>query len=105
MGADLTRGNRYDVLTNGDQIFPAMLEAIDARDTRISFETYIYDAGAVADQFTAALERAARRGVRSRIVVDAVGASSMEQRHVERLRSAGCVVAEFNPPHWYRSKK
>ena len=30
VGADLTRGNRYDVLTNGDQIFPAMLGAINA---------------------------------------------------------------------------
>ena len=29
VGADLTRGNRYEVLTNGDQIFPAMLKAID----------------------------------------------------------------------------
>ena len=38
-GADLTRGNANDVLTNGDEIFPAMLAAIDGARRRISFET------------------------------------------------------------------
>ena len=38
VGADLTRGNRYDVLTNGDHIYPAMLGAIDAaRESGLSF--------------------------------------------------------------------
>ena len=45
VGAALSRGNRYDVLTNGDQIFPAMLSAINGAKRRISFETYIYDKG------------------------------------------------------------
>src|SRR5258707_12439044 len=70
VGAGLTRGNRYDVLTNGDQIFPAMLDAIRHAKRRISFETYIYDKGEVADQFTAALEEAAGRGGRVSLVVD-----------------------------------
>ena len=30
VNAPLSRGNRYDVLTNGDAIFPPMLAAIDA---------------------------------------------------------------------------
>ena len=56
VGADLTRGNAYEVLTNGNEIFPAMLEAIDGARRRISFETYIYEPGDVANKFTAALE-------------------------------------------------
>ncbi|MGH9371934.1 MAG: phospholipase D-like domain-containing protein, partial [Vicinamibacterales bacterium] len=52
-------------------------------------------------QFTAALERAARRGLKVNIVVDAVGASSMAREHVDRLRAAGCHVAQFNTPAWY----
>ena len=101
VGADLTRGNHYDVLTNGDQIFPAMLDAIRAAKRRISLETYIYDTGTVADQFTAAFEEAARRGVRINLVVDSVGASSMNASHKKRLQQAGCRIAEFNPPTWY----
>jgi cardiolipin synthase A/B len=102
VGADLTAGNRYEVLTNGDQFLPAMLEAIAAARTRVVLETYIYDSGDVAAQFTTALEQAARRGVMCAIVVDAVGSAAMERGHVQRLESAGCVVATFNPPHWYK---
>jgi cardiolipin synthase len=101
VGASLTRGNRYEVLTNGDEIFPAMLKAIDAAQKRISFESYIYDTGTMATHFTAALERAARRGVRVQLTIDAVGASSMEEDHRERLRAAGCTIVEFNKPRWY----
>ena len=50
LGVQLTRGNRFTVLTNGDQIFPAMLKAIAGARRRISFETYIYQAGDMAEQ-------------------------------------------------------
>jgi len=101
VGTELMSGNAFDVLTNGDQIFPAMLGAIDGAKRRIDFETYIYDTGEVANRFTQALENAARRGVTVNLVVDAVGASSMEKTHRDRLRQAGCNVAEFNSPAWY----
>ena len=101
IGADLSRGNAFDVLTNGDQLFPPMLDAIEKAKHRISFETYIYDTGSVADQFTAALERAARRGVTVQLTIDAVGGSSIEKDHIGRLRSAGCTIVQFNAPRWY----
>jgi cardiolipin synthase len=101
VGAALTRGNQYEVLTNGDRIFPAMLGAIDAAERRINFETYVYDSGDVANRFTAALERAARRGVGVTVIVDAVGASAMEGSHVERLKNAGARVLTFNPTRFY----
>ena len=101
VGTEPSRGNNFDVLTNGVEIFPAMLSAIDGARRRISFESYIYDTGDAANKFTDALERAARRGVTVNIVLDAVGASSMEKDHVERLRNAGCHVAQFNKPSWY----
>jgi cardiolipin synthase A/B len=101
VGADVTRGNQYEVLTNGDQIFPSMLEAIDGARRRISFETYIYDSGEVARRFTDALERAASRGVAVDLLVDSVGSSTMDRHHVERLRRAGCNVMTFNTPRWY----
>lgn len=101
VGADLTAANRFDVLTNGDQLIPAMLEAIRGAKRRISFETYIYDVGKVPDMFTTAFEEAARRGVRVHMVVDAVGGSSMDDGHVKRLEAAGVKIAKFNPPSWY----
>src|SRR5688572_28913215 len=82
LGDPLTSGDSYVVHTNGDQAFPAMLAAIDAAQHRIAFETYIFDTGRIAERFTTALEAAARRGVSCRMVLDAVGASTMEARHI-----------------------
>jgi cardiolipin synthase A/B len=101
VGAALTRGNRYDVLTNGDQIFPAMLEAIRGAKRRISFENYIYDVGEIATQFTAALEAAARRGVQVNLVIDSIGGSGMKGDDVKRLQAAGCHIGTFNSLKWY----
>lgn len=100
LGADVTHGNQFTVLTNGDQIFPAMLSAIANAKRRIVFESYIFTPGELADQFIGAFEAAARRGVRVSIVVDAVGGKITDEQ-VTRLESAGCRVAKFNPPTWY----
>jgi cardiolipin synthase A/B len=100
-GSGLTRGDLYDILTNGVQILPAMLEAIRQARHRISFESYIYDGGSVAADFTTALADAASRGVEVRLIVDAVGASAMERSHVERLQAAGVRIGTFNPLRWY----
>jgi cardiolipin synthase A/B len=102
MGAvQTTNGNRYEVLVNGDQIFPAMLQAIGAARRRISFETYIYSSGAVAAKFTSALAAAARRGVEVRIVFDSVGTSDAGKQDIETLERAGCKMQWFNSPRWY----
>jgi len=101
VAADLVEGDTYDVLVNGDQVFPAMLQAIDGARERISFETYIYDKGRVGDQFTDALERAARRGVTVNIILDALGTGSMDTHHFERLQEVGCRIVNFNPTAWY----
>ena len=101
VAADLVDGNAYDVLINGDQVFPAMLQAIAGARERISFETYVYEKGRVADQFTDALEKAARRGVTTNVILDAIGTGSMDASHLKRLEAAGCHVVSFNPTDWY----
>ena len=58
----MSEGNRYVVHTNGDQFFPAMLNAIRGAKRRISFESYIYTSGtSIAEEFTRALEDAAKK--------------------------------------------
>jgi cardiolipin synthase len=96
VGRSLTAGDTYLVHANGDTAFPAMLAAIEAAKHRVSFETYIYDNGVIAERFTAGLEAAAKRGVVCQMVIDAVGASSMDRSHIERLEHAGCQIGWFN---------
>ena len=97
-GAGITRGTGYRLLNNGDEIFPAMLEAINGATRRISFETYIYEKGETANAFTAAFEAAAKRGVQVNMVVDSMGSGSMEEAHVERLRQAGATCLLYTSP-------
>ena len=97
----LTSGDRFDVLVNGDEIVPAQLEAVRRARRRISYETYFFDAGRRAAAFTAALAAAARRGVRVQMIVDAVGAQTMDADHVRELIAAGVDLVTYNPLHWY----
>src|SRR4051812_19380885 len=45
LGPAILTGNRFEVLLNGDRIFPAMLYAIRNAKKSITFESYIYWSG------------------------------------------------------------
>jgi cardiolipin synthase A/B len=93
-------GNRVDILQNGDEIFPAMLEAISGAQTSIEFLTYVYWHSRVANEFAAALCERARAGVKVRLLVDAVGGAVMNTRTVWQLERAGVQVSWFRPLRW-----
>lgn len=95
VGAPVESGDRYEVLRNGDEVFPPMLEAIRQAQHRISFESFIYADGVVGDQFTAEFVNAARRGVDVRIVLDGFGASISDESE-KKLTDAGVQVVWFN---------
>jgi cardiolipin synthase len=95
VGAPVERGDRYTVLRNGDEVFPAMLEAIRQAKRRISFESFIYSDGIIGDQFTRELAAAAKRGVTVRIVLDAFG-GELSRESEQQLRDAGVQVVWFN---------
>ena len=63
LGPSITAGNSVVALQNGAEIFPAMLAAIRAAQTSITFETYIYWSGDIGEKFTAALIERAQAGV------------------------------------------
>ena len=87
--AALHKGNRVEILTNGPQFYPAMIEAIRGATHSVIMELYIFQPGKIADQFIAALSDRARHGVNVTIVVDAIGSFSLRGRPVRRLRKAG----------------
>jgi len=97
LGHRLTSNDSYVVLTNGDQAFPAMLEAINRAKQRIALETYIYAKGDVGTQFTDALEAAGKRGVSVKIVLDSVGSKKMSDDDEKRLEAAGAEIRWVNP--------
>src|SRR5689334_19738996 len=62
LGPAIRGGNRVTTLLNGDQIFPAMLDAIRHAQRTINLETYIYWSGTIGREFTDALAERARAG-------------------------------------------
>jgi cardiolipin synthase A/B len=96
VGAPFRIGDVYTVLRNGDEVFPAMLDAIQKARSRISFESFIYADGEVGDRFTQALIEAAQRKVTVRLVLDAFG-SELSSETEQKLRDAGVGVVMFNP--------
>jgi cardiolipin synthase len=89
-------------LRTGQEIFPAMLAAIHAARASVRLETYICTDGKIGRQFRDALARAARRGVRVSVLVDALGCWLLPDDFFEPLIAAGGIVRRFNPLHLWR---
>ncbi|GAB3481372.1 phospholipase D-like domain-containing protein [Nocardiopsis coralliicola] len=100
LGIAATEGNELRVLRNGDEIFPAMLEAIRAAEHTIDMMTFIYWRGEIAREFATALAERARTGVRVRLLLDGFGSSSIEQDLLDAMHSAGVHVVWFRKPMW-----
>ena len=97
LGIPFTEGNRIEPLRNGDEIFPAMLEAIDGAEHTVDFLTFVYWTGEIARRFATSLSAAAERGVSVKVLLDSYGAKPMENRLLDQMRGAGCTVCWFRP--------
>ena len=93
----LLPGNRIDPLVNGDEAYPAMLEAIHNARQTVSFVTYIFDRDEVGMAFAHALGEAARRGVEVRVLIDATGTRYSWPTILHTLRREGVKHARFLP--------
>jgi cardiolipin synthase len=93
----LVRGNRIEPLVNGDEAYPAMLEAIAKARSTVSLCTYIFDNDLAGRKFAEALRKAADRGAQVKILIDDAGARYSWPSAVPLLRQSGAQVARFLP--------
>jgi cardiolipin synthase len=101
LGPPLVAGNRATVLQNGDEIFPAMLEAIHSAKKTITFETYIYWSGKIGKEFAEALAERAKAGVKVHVLLDAVGSGKIDSAYLDQMKRAGVEVRTYHPVRWY----
>ncbi len=94
----LVTGNRVEMLVNGEQAYPAMLDSIAAAQHHIFLATYILDRDETGTQFIEALAAAAARGVDVRVLIDGFGDFYSWPRGSTRLKKAGINIARFLPP-------
>lgn len=100
-GVAFLAGNSVTVLNNGDRFYPAMLEAVKSAQRSITMEAYIYWDGEVGRLLADAIAERAAAGVKVKILLDAIGSSTIGDDILGRLQRGDCQVAWYNPIRWY----
>ncbi|MDR2000821.1 MAG: cardiolipin synthase ClsB, partial [Zoogloeaceae bacterium] len=90
-------GNRITLLRSGVEYFPALIAAIDQAQAEVHLESYIYADDETGKAVSAALRRAAQRGVSVCVMVDGFGSSGFLANHGYALISSGAQVLVYRP--------
>lgn len=98
----LTFNNKVDVLHNGEQAYPSMLEAIRNAKDSLFLSSYIFQADQTGRLFARELRAAAERGVDTRVLIDAFGERYSFPRARKLLKGSRVKVASFLPPSFSR---
>ncbi len=101
LGPAIVPDNRIEALQNGDEIFPAMLEAIRSARRTITFETYIYWSGDIGEKFAQALIERANSGVCVHVMLDWVGCDKISTVLLSRMKNGGVDVEHYHRVRWY----
>lgn len=91
-----TLHNEVQLLINGEQKFPALVEAIDSAKHHIHLEYYIFDVDNIGNQLVELLAEKASAGVTVRIIADAFGSPGINRQR-KRLADAGIEFVAFLP--------
>eukprot|EP00579_Thalassiosira_antarctica_P024091 CAMPEP_0201983240 /NCGR_PEP_ID=MMETSP0904-20121228/79643_1 /ASSEMBLY_ACC=CAM_ASM_000553 /TAXON_ID=420261 /ORGANISM="Thalassiosira antarctica, Strain CCMP982" /LENGTH=206 /DNA_ID=CAMNT_0048536305 /DNA_START=19 /DNA_END=635 /DNA_ORIENTATION=- len=97
IGVPFTEGNSVNILKNGNEIFPAMLKAISEAQETISFLTFVYWQGDIADEFAEFFSKKAKEGVQVKVLLDSYGAFPMRKELVDFMKESGVEVVWFRP--------
>ena len=98
----LRPGHALRLMKGGVEFFPALAEAIANARVEVLLETYIFDFSLSVGRVAEALEAAARRGVKVRVVMDGVGSAPLPSEWEQRWKAAGVHWRVFNPAQGWR---
>lgn len=92
----LSIGNKVDVLTNGEEKFPVLLDVLKRARHHIHIQYYIFEEDGIGTEVKNVLIEKARQGVKVRFIYDAFGSGSLRRKFVRELKDAGVEVYPFN---------
>lgn len=88
------------VYHDGDQFFQRLVQELGSARKRVDMETYIFERGALGLAVLKALEEAAARGARVRLLLDGVGSSPWTKRHFRALARKKVRARAYHPLPW-----
>lgn len=95
--AGLAGGHDVRLLQGGDELFPAMIEAIGRAQRSVWLATYIFHDDESAQAVARALREAGARGVRVAVVVDGFGSKATLARLRDWLAEPEVALTVFRP--------
>lgn len=93
----LRAGHHLQLLEGSRAFFPALVAAIDGARSEVLLESYIFDFTGTGADVAYALERAARRGVLVRLVVDGLGTPPLPPFWRMRFEAARVQWVAYRP--------
>ena len=93
---NFTRRNRLELLRNGEEKFPKLLEAIRKAEQSIHLEYYIIAESEIQKRIFDLLEQKAAEGLKVRVIYDDVG-SNLTKKSIRRLELAGVQIRPYMP--------
>lgn len=93
----LTLDNTIELLVNGDEAFPSMLEAIRSAREFIHLEFYRIEPDELGTEFRELLKHKASEGVKVRVIYDDVGSWNIHKSYLSDMRAAGVLIFPFMP--------
>lgn len=102
----LTLGNKVDILSNGDETFSSLKQALHGAQSTIHLEYYIIEDDILGNEIADILCEKAKQGLEVRVIYDDVGSWSLSRSYISRLRKAGVRIHCFMPVvfPWFTSK-
>jgi cardiolipin synthase A/B len=94
---DYKEGHSVELLQSGEPFFAANIRAIDEARKYIHFQTYIVDEDETGIRVVDALVRAAARGVRIYLLLDAFGTKYLSGEFINKIENSGIFLRFFSP--------
>ena len=89
--------NKLTLLENGKAFYPRVFEAIAEARKEVMVETFIVEDDEIGGELQRALIAAARRGVRTELVMDGYGSEPLPREFIDAMVHAGVQVKFFDP--------
>jgi cardiolipin synthase A/B len=95
-------GHQVRLLQGGDELFPALCQAVAQAEHEVWLASYIFHDDEAAQAVAQALSEAGRRGVRVGVVVDGFGSKATLARLREWMAEPQVALVVFRPVHrWW----
>ena len=103
-GMALTRGNRAQLLIDGQATFDSILAGIAVAQDYVLVQFYMFHDDGLGRRMQRSLIERAKAGVRVFVLYDEVGSKGLPRSYTEALRAAGVQVSSFKPNQGWRNR-